>query len=323
MSAALPQPAAGRGPEAVEELVVLSGKGGTGKTSVLASLAVLAGGAVMADCDVDAPDLHLVLAPEIRMRTDFIAGQVAVIDADACSGCGECASRCRFGAITLAGNAGAEIERLACEGCGVCARVCPEKAIEMVQRRAGEWMVSRTRSGPMVHARLAVGGSSSGKLVSEVRRQARLLAALERRRLILVDGPPGVGCPVIASLTGATYLLVVTEPTPAGEHDLGRVLELAAHFRVPAAVCVNRWDLHPGRAHRIERLAVARGAACAGRIRYDRAVTTAQVGAVSVVEHGGGAAGDLRALWRRLGELWPELGSASAAPAGARGGHGG
>ncbi len=296
------------------ELVVLSGKGGTGKTSVLASLAALAGDAVIADCDVDAPDLHLVLDPQQVRRHDFISGLRAVVDADACTACGLCVEHCRFDAVTCH-DGPAAIETVACEGCGVCALVCPERAVAMVPRRAGVWMRSRTRFGPMVHARLAVGGSSSGKLVSLVKQQARLTAELEGRPLMLVDGPPGTGCPVIASLSGASMALVVTEPTAAGLHDLARVLELARHFRVPAAVCVNRWDLYPEGASAIVERAEADGVPVLGRIAYDPQVTAAQVAATTVVEWGGRAALDIRRLWNRLGERWPELRTRPAEPA--------
>ena len=300
------------------ELVVLSGKGGTGKTSVVASLAALAGQVVLADCDVDAPDLHLVLTPEVWQQNDFTAGCRAVVDEDRCTGCGECVESCRFGAIGCGVARSAEVETLACEGCGVCALVCPEEAVHMEPRIAGQWMRSTTRCGPMVHARLAVGGASSGKLVSLVRQQARITAQLQQSGLVLVDGPPGIGCPVIAALSGASMLLVVTEPTPSGAHDLGRVLELARHFGVPAAVCVNRWDLHPDGARAIEERSRQEGVHPAGRVRYDPAVTTAQVRGVSVVELGGGAAHDIKAVWRRLGELWPELGRAAAAATASR-----
>lgn len=297
------------------ELVVLSGKGGTGKTSVLASFAALAGNAVIADCDVDAPDLHLVLGPDRQQRYDFVSGVRAEIDDDACTGCGLCATHCRFGTVTCAPDGAVRIEALACEGCGVCARVCSEGAVRMVAHTAGEWLRSRTRYGPLIHARLAVGGSSSGKLVALVKRQARLTAELERRELVLVDGPPGIGCPVIASLSGATVVLLVTEPTPAGEHDLVRVLELARHFEVPTAVCVNRWDLYPAGAAALEQRAQREGAVIAGRIGYDPRVTAAQVAATTVVEWGGPAADDIRQLWQRLGELWPELERPSGAVA--------
>lgn len=289
----------------MEELVVISGKGGTGKTSLAASFAVLAGGAVLADCDVDASDLHLVLAPRVLGRHDFRSGHEAVIRAADCTGCGECQTHCRFGAVRRSedGGAGATyaIDGLSCEGCGVCVRFCPVQAIDFPERLCGEWMISETRCGPMVHARLGAGGENSGKLVSVVRREARRLAEEQGRGLVLIDGPPGIGCPVIASLTGATRVLAVTEPTLSGEHDLERVLRLTRHFGIPTLVCVNKWDIHEAAAERIERMARQAGADCAGRIRYDPAFTTAQVFARAVVETEAPVAEDVRRVWRALG----------------------
>jgi len=319
----------------MKELVVISGKGGTGKTSLTASLAVLAVRPVIADCDVDAADMHLVLRPRILERHEFRAGHEAVIRPETCTGCGLCSTLCRFGAIRppddsadcrdcfycvrscpvrtkaiireLEGAAGESVSRAfridptACEGCGVCVRFCPEQAIDFPERLSGEWMVSETRCGPMVHARLGTAAENSGKLVSVVRREARRIAEAEGRSLILVDGPPGIGCPVIASVTGASMVLVVTEPSVSGEHDLMRVLALAGHFRIPAAVCVNKWDLNPKMTERIEEAARRTGASIAGRIRYDRAVTLAQMQEKAVVETGAPSAEDFRAVWERLG----------------------
>ena len=284
----------------MRELVVLSGKGGTGKTSVLGSLAVLAGHAVLADWDVDAADLHLLLQPVVRERRAFFAGHEAVIREDACTACGVCAPPCRAGAIETVGGT-YRVDPLRCEGCGLCVRICPAKAINFPARRCGELLVSETRVGPMVHARLEPGGESSGKLVTQVRQEARRLAAERGESWLLVDGPPGIGCPVIASLTGSTGVLVVAEPTPSGRHDLVRVLQLTRHFGVPASGCVNKWDLHPERAERIEGESRARGARLAGRVRYDRAVTEAQVQGRAVVELAGTLAGaDVRAVWEGL-----------------------
>jgi MinD superfamily P-loop ATPase len=289
----------------MRELVVISGKGGTGKTSITASFAVLARPAVVADCDVDAADLHLVLSPEVQRTERFRAGREAVIRPDACTGCGTCRERCRFEAVRAGtGPNGATwfaVDSLACEGCGVCVHACPAHAIDFPERDCGEWFVSGTRAGPMVHARLGVAAENSGKLVTLVRRQAKEIAERDGLDLVLVDGPPGIGCPVIASLTGATGVLAVTEPTVSGEHDLERVLAVARHFGIPVAVCVNKWDLNPGMAERIERLAAGRGARIAGRVRYDPAVTAAQIRARTVVEVGGGAARDIRALWSAVG----------------------
>jgi MinD superfamily P-loop ATPase len=289
---------------APQELVVLSGKGGTGKTSLVASLAVLAGRCVAADGDVDAADLHLVLQPRVLERHEFRAGVEAVVGQEDCTGCGECRVRCRFDAV-LEDAAGPgpstfRVDPLACEGCGVCARFCPAGAIEMRARVCGEWMVSETRCGLLVHARLAIGCGSSGKLVSTVRQAARALAAARGEPLVIVDGPPGIGCPATAALTGASALLAVAEPTVAGEHDLGRLLGLARHFDVPVSVCVNKWDVNPGMTQRIERGAREAGARLVGRVRHDPAVSRAQVSGRAIVETRAASGDDVRALWGRL-----------------------
>ena len=287
----------------MKELVIISGKGGPGKTSVTASFAVLAEKAVLADCDVDAADLHLVLKPDVRERHDFRSGHEAVIREADCTGCGVCLDLCRFDAVrrhdTEAGSR-CVIDPVACEGCGLCVRFCPDQAIDFPERLCGEWMVSDTRCGPMVHARLGVAAENSGKLVATVRQEARRIAEAQGRKLVIVDGPPGIGCPVIASLSGAAQVLVVTEPTVSGEHDLARVLKLAAHFGIPAAICVNKWDLNPEMTERIEKQARTLGATVAGRIRYDRAVTQAQIRERAVVEIDAPCGEDIRALWERL-----------------------
>ncbi len=288
----------------MKELVVISGKGGTGKTSLAASFAVLAGNAVVADCDVDAADLHLVLSPRPRAKHAFTSGNEAVIRPGDCTGCGTCAGLCRFDAIMKKTRAdGAPVyavDPVACEGCGVCVRFCPERAIDFPESRCGEWMIADTRCGPMVHARLGTTAENSGKLVSLVRREARRIAAEEGRDPVIVDGPPGIGCPVIASLTGATLVLVVTEPTVSGEHDLERVLKLARHFDMAAAVCVNKWDLNREMTERIENLARRAGAKIAGRVRYDRAVTAAQLQQKAVVETEAPCVDDIRQIWNNL-----------------------
>jgi MinD superfamily P-loop ATPase len=288
----------------MRELVVISGKGGTGKTSLTASFAVLADRPVIADCDVDAADLHLVLSPRVKERYDFRSGHVAVIRQEDCTGCGACLSDCRFNAVmtdrTAAGQARFAIDPISCEGCGVCVRFCPQHAIDLRERLCGEWMVSETRCGPMVHARLDVAAENSGKLVSTVRREARRIAVEKQRSMVIVDGPPGIGCPVIASVTGATLVLAVTEPTVSGEHDLERVLSLTRHFDIPAAVCVNKWDLNAEMTERIEEKARRAGARIAGRIRYDSAVTRAQMLERTVVETRARCAEDFRHVWNEL-----------------------
>jgi MinD superfamily P-loop ATPase len=285
----------------MKELVIISGKGGTGKTSLTASLAVLAGRSVVADCDVDAADLHLILSPRIRQRREFRSGNTAVIREADCTGCGECLSLCRFGAVRRRdGAAVCAIDPLSCEGCGVCVRFCPAQAIDFPERLCGEWMISDARTGPMVHARLDTAAENSGKLVSTVRREARRIAEEEQLPLILVDGPPGIGCPVIASVTGATQALIVTEPTVSGEHDLERAIALTRHFKIPTAVCVNKWDLNGGMTERIERKAEQAGARLAGRIRYDPSVTAAQMRSQAVVETPAPSADDIRRVWEEL-----------------------
>ncbi len=288
----------------MKELVVISFKGGTGKTSLTASFAALARRTVIVDCDVDAADLHLVLSPRIRERHDFWSGHEAVIREDSCSGCGLCFDYCRFEAVKMSeesiGAIKFRIDPISCEGCGVCVEFCPEKAIDFPERLCGEWMVSETRCGPMVHARLGVAAENSGKLVSTVRREARRIAEEEKHSMIIVDGPPGIGCPVIASVTGATMVLAVTEPTVSGEHDLERVLSLTRHFDLPTAICVNKWDLNPEMTDRIEEKARKAGVRIAGRIRYDRCITLAQMREMAVVETEAPCSEDIRKLWDQL-----------------------
>lgn len=289
----------------MKELVVISGKGGTGKTSVTASFAVLARHAVIADCDVDAADLHLVLSPRVVERHEFRSGHQAVIREETCTGCGLCMQQCRFDAVRshqdTSGRTTFFIDPVACEGCGVCVHFCPEQAIDFPESLCGEWMISETRCGAMVHARLGVAAENSGKLVSTVRREAKRIAEESHQSLIIVDGPPGLGCPVIASLTGATRVLVVTEPTVSGEHDLERVLSLTRHFGIPTSICVNKWDLNPAMTDRIEANARQAGASIAGRIRYDRGVTQAQMQAKAVVETDTPCVEDILRIWKQLG----------------------
>jgi MinD superfamily P-loop ATPase len=288
----------------LRELVVISGKGGTGKTSLVASFCALAEQAAVADCDVDAADLHLVLDPSVRQRWPFSGGMTAVIDPVRCTGCGLCEEHCRFDAIrTAAGGAGADyvVDAVSCEGCGVCADVCPEQAVHLVATADGEWFVSDTRCGPMIHARLGIAQENSGKLVSLVRREAKAVALSHRLELLICDGSPGIGCPVIASITGARMALVVTEPTLSGLHDFRRVAELCRQLRVATALCINKADLNSGVAEEIETEAARLAVPLLGRIRYDEAVTSAQVRKIAVVENGDGpAAADMRALWRRV-----------------------
>ncbi len=288
----------------MKELVVISGKGGTGKTSVVASFASLAERAVIADCDVDAADLHLVLQPRIIQREDFTAGAKARIKPGHCTACGKCEELCRFDAIYFDGPGNGRIPKtfrvdtIACEGCGVCFDFCAENAIEFEPAVCGQWFISETRCGPMVHARLGIAADNSGKLVTQLRRTAQQVAARQKREMILCDGSPGIGCPVIASLTGASLALFIVEPTASGEHDFLRVAKLATQLGVPGIMAVNKADLNDSATARLESLARERGVAVVGRIPYDRAVTEAQIARKSVVEASDGpAAQAIRALW--------------------------
>jgi MinD superfamily P-loop ATPase len=287
----------------VKELVVISGKGGTGKTSVVASFAALAEKPVLADCDVDAADLHLVLEPTIQQRAEFSGGSQARIVAEQCTGCGRCLEVCRFDAIKSDGT-GLQVDPIACEGCGVCAHFCPAKAIEFGPVVNGEWFISETRFGPMVHAKLGIAQSNSGKLVSLIRVEARKLAEADKREMILVDGSPGIGCPVIASITGASMVLIVTEPTLSGLHDMERVMKLTRHFQIPAAVCVNKWDLNEAVSDEIAVRSQDAGLRMVGNVRYDRQVTQAQIAKQPLVEFSReGAAADVSRVWTNVFEM--------------------
>jgi len=280
----------------MKQVAIVSGKGGTGKTSIIASLAALAQGkAVFADCDVDAPDLHLILCPEILERREFYGIKRAFIDKEKCIQCGICQDACRFGAIS-----DFEVDTPLCEGCGVCQLVCPEDAVEMRDIQAGEAYISQTRFGPMVHAELYPGEEASGKLVAMVREMARDLAAEKNLDLILIDGSPGIGCPVIASLTGVDLALVVTEPTVTGEHDLVRLLDVADHFGIKTTVCINKYDLNPEAARKIEELCGKRGVKIAGRLPYHTSVIEAMVKAQAVVEIGGPVAEAIEDMYKGL-----------------------
>jgi MinD superfamily P-loop ATPase len=277
----------------VKEVVVLSGKGGTGKTSFVGSFAALAKGAVLADCDVDAADLHLLLQPARREKHEFWSGQTAFIAEDRCTQCGLCQELCRFKAIK-----DFRVDPISCEGCGFCSRICPTEAITMKENLAGHWFISDTRYGPLVHAQLGVAQENSGKLVATVRQQAKIVAERQRLDYIISDGPPGIGCPVISSLSGANLALLVTEPTLSGIHDLERVLGVCQHFGVPALVCINKYDINEDNTHQIERYCLSQGVEVAARIPFDNTVTKAMVAGLPVVEYSrNGVSHQIEALW--------------------------
>jgi MinD superfamily P-loop ATPase len=277
----------------MREIVVLSGKGGTGKTSIVGSLAALAKSKVMADCDVDAADLHLLLKPSVKRENEFWSGQVASIDEAKCTQCGLCQEVCRFDAIK-----DYKVDPIACEGCGFCSHICPEDAIAMKDNMSGHWFISDTKYGPLVHARLGIAQENSGKLVAQVRQEARRIADERGFDYIISDGPPGIGCPVISSLSGASLALMVTEPTLSGIHDLERVLGVSGHFGVPAAVCINKYDLNEENSRRIEDYCKDQGIELAARIPFDNAVTEAIVRGLPVVEYTDGKVSrEIAGLW--------------------------
>ena len=289
------------------ELVIVSGKGGTGKTSLVGSLAALSVNKVMVDCDVDAADLHLIMNNRVQKSTEFIGGKCASIVGERCTNCGICLDYCRFDAIkhqSRSENGNEErywIDNHTCDGCAVCVRNCPEQAIDFNEIISGQWYLSDTPHGPLVHARLGVAQANSGKLVSVLRQEALRLADQRGLELILVDGPPGIGCPVIASITGTGYVLVVTEPSMSAMHDMERLLKLTAHFGIPTGICINKCDINPELSSRIEEKARELDLPVLGRIRHDEAVTRAQLNRKSVVEDGDSpAASDIRALWESV-----------------------
>jgi len=280
----------------MKEIVVLSGKGGTGKTSIVGSLAALAEDKVLADCDVDAADLHLLLSPSEKVRNEFWSGQVAHIDKGKCTECGLCQELCRFNAIE-----DFRVDAVSCEGCGFCFHICPVEAITMSERMAGYWFISDTKYGPLVHARLGVAQENSGKLVAVVRQQAKQIAEEQGLDYIISDGPPGIGCPVISSLSGAGLALLVTEPSLSGIHDLERVLGVCRHFGVPAMVCINKYDLNKENTRQIEDQCLSQGVEVAGRIPFDNVVTESIVQGVPVVEYSNGnVTREMERMWHSL-----------------------
>ena len=282
----------------MKELVIISGKGGTGKTSIVAAFAALAKNKVLCDADVDAADLHLITGPRVKEHHDFQAGHTAIIDQDKCTECCLCQGLCRWNAI----SEDFKVDPIACEGCGVCAYFCPEEAIDFPINICGEWFISETRFGPMVHARLGIAEENSGKLVALVRQEAKKLAQEKSLDLILTDGPPGIGCPVIASIGGASGVLIVTEPTVSGKHDMVRVAQLADHFNVPGMICVNKFDLNPEQTRIIEDVATEKNLSVLGRIPFDPIFTKAMVQGQTLFEYNTNseAGNAVRKIWEEL-----------------------
>jgi len=286
----------------MKSLLILSGKGGTGKTSLAGAFAVLADGKVLADCDVDAANLHLLLAPHLVEEGTYQGSKLAVKDADACTRCGRCLDVCRFHAVSRE----YEIDAHLCEGCGACVTACPVDAIRLVPQDSGRWFTAESRWGPLASAELLPGEEASGKLVSLVKEKAAQLAEAAGAERLLIDGSPGIGCPVIASASGVDAVVLVTEPTLSGLHDLRRILGVVRHFRIPAYLVINKEDLNPAIAARVEAYAAEESVPMLGRIPYDEKVTAAMVAGRSAVEEKDSPAGD--AMRRIFGRLMTQVG---------------
>ncbi len=289
------------------ETTVISGKGGSGKTTIVSSLAMLSGDKVLADNDVDAADLHLLLSPSIREEHSFFGGEKPLIDLEKCTGCNMCADACHFEAIRSDGpvnESGVKtcvIDEMACEGCGLCQYVCGFEAVMTTPNKVGDWYISETEYGPMAHARLGIAEENSGRLVTKVRNEAARLTRDLKRGLILGDGPPGTGCPVIASVSGADRVLIVSEPTVSGVHDMQRALQLTRHFGVPTDIVINKCDLNREQAERIKNIAEVNGSNVIAEIPFDHNVHDALMEGKTVIEHGKGPA------FKATLELWKKL----------------
>jgi MinD superfamily P-loop ATPase len=291
----------------MKQITVISGKGGTGKTVITASFAALAKEKVMADCDVDAADLHLLLHPVIKEIHEFKGGRKAKLNEGICTNCGRCIEVCRFGAIRedKKHNSKREnqitIDPISCEGCGVCALICPVQAIQLQENLSGEWYVSDTKYGLMVHAKLGIAEENSGKLVSEVRQNARLIAEKDNLNLVIVDGPPGIGCPVIASITGVDLVMAVTEPTLSAISDLERVLTLVRHFKIEPVVLINKYDINLENTEKITEFCERENIGIVGKIPFDNTFTKAMVEGKTVMEYNDSD------LVERIKNIWEKI----------------
>jgi MinD superfamily P-loop ATPase len=281
----------------MKQIVIISGKGGTGKTVLVASFAALAKGAVLADCDVDAADLHLLLKPTIRQKHEFRSGKTAKIDKKLCQECGQCIAVCRFKAI----NKDFTVDAISCEGCGICSLICPAKAIKMEENLSGEWYISETKYGPMVHAKLGIAEENSGKLVTLVRQKAKKIAEGENKDYVIIDGPPGIGCPVIASLANVDLALIVTEPTLSGIHDLERVADVTKHFRINTKVVINKYDINLKNTQDIRKICQDRKIEALAELPFSEEVIRSVVQGMPIVEFGNGQiTKDIGALWKKI-----------------------
>jgi len=288
----------------MKEIVIISGKGGTGKTSITASFSVLGGlDVVAADCDVDAADMHLLLEPDQGRSEDFFSGELAYIDQDICTQCGKCAEVCRYDAIPVI-NGQHYVEPLSCEGCGYCARVCPVNAITNIDNHVGQWFESDIKTGSkMVHARMKVGAENSGKLVAKVKKEAKRIAENEQKQWVVVDGSPGVGCPVVSSLSGASYVVFVTEPTVSGLHDLKRVHELVNKFKIPSGCIINKADLNENKRNEIYTFLKEMQIDHIADLPYDENFTKAMTEGKTIIEFG---ENDLKEILKKSWEMIKE-----------------
>jgi MinD superfamily P-loop ATPase len=281
----------------MKEIVIISGKGGTGKTVIAGAFAALAKDKVLADCDVDAADLHLLLDPKVEESHIFKSGLTAFTHKKYCEGCGVCSMVCRFEAV----RKDFSIDPVSCEGCAFCSLVCPKNAIEMKSNTSGEWFISQTRFGPMVHAKLGIAEENSGKLVSLVRKKAREIAGDRKYDLIIIDGSPGIGCPVIASITGAYCAVVVIEPTLSGLHDAERVVDVARHFDIQVKVIINKYDLNCNITKKIEEWAKNRDIEILGEVVFSKTVVESVVEGKTIMEYSKNkVAGTLSKIWKKL-----------------------
>lgn len=281
----------------MKQIVVISGKGGTGKTVLTASFAALAENKILADCDVDAADLHLLLHPEIKEHHVFQSGQTATINSELCQQCGECIAVCRFSAISDEFH----VDPVSCEGCAVCSHICPEAAISMDDNMSGEWFVSDTRYGPMVHAKLGIAEENSGKLVSLVRQNAKRIGDEENRDYVIIDGPPGIGCPVIASITDTDLAIIVTEPTLSGIHDMERVIQVAKHFKIPVQVIINKYDINIGNSDAIKEMCMTQEIEVIAQIPFSKKASESIVSGIPLVEYADNSiTEDIKSAWEKI-----------------------
>jgi MinD superfamily P-loop ATPase len=283
----------------LREVVIISGKGGTGKTCLTAAFAHLAVKQVICDLDVDAPDLHLLLHPQNLTTQEFVSGHTAVITSR-CDSCGKCIDGCHFDAIRSQ-TPHPTVNSLKCEGCKVCVALCPVDAIDFPEKQCGRWHLADTRFGPMIHAQLFPGEENSGRLVTLLKNKARALAQERQLNLVLADGPPGIGCPVISSLAGANLAVVVTEPTPSGIHDLKRVLDLCDHFRLPAGVLINKWDFNGDLSRQIKAFCSQKEISILGQLPHDAAIVEAMIRGQTITEYQcNGTVELLREIWTAI-----------------------